>query len=109
MTFDEMSYQPLGDKKNSAFFDEYRQKIYERRNSSGLSELLGGMRAIVVQVEHADAVPYLCELYLMGPYRLTAAFQSTTHRVFMLASQPEFPRLIVMEPLTVQYLSLIHI
>ena len=38
MTFDELSYQPLGDKRNSAFFDEYRQKIYERRKSSGLSE-----------------------------------------------------------------------
>ena len=61
------------------------------------------MRAIVVQVEHGDAVPYLCELYLMGPYRLAAAFESATHRVFVLASQPEFPRLIVMEPLTVQY------
>ena len=103
MTFDELSYQPLGDKRNSAFFDEYRQKIYERRNSSGLSELLGNMRAIVLQVEHGDAVPYLCELYLMGPYRLAAAFESATHRVFVLASQPEFPRLIVMEPSTSQY------
>ena len=74
MTFDEMSYQPLGDKKHSAFFEEYRQKIYERRKSSGLSELLGGMRAVVVQVEHGDGVSYLCELYLMGPYRVTAAY-----------------------------------
>lgn len=103
MTFDEMSYQPLGDKKHSAFFEEYRQKIYERRKSSGLSELLGGMRAVVVQVEHGDGVSYLCELYLMGPYRLTAAFESETHRIFLLTSKPDFPRLIVMEPLASDY------
>lgn len=48
------------------------------------------MRAIVVQVEHGDAVPCLCELYLMGPYRLAAAFESATHRVFVLASQQSF-------------------
>ena len=103
MSFDEMTYQPRGDKKNSAFFEEYRQKIFERRQSSGLSELLGNMRAILVQVEHGEAVSYLSELYLMGPYRLTASFQSSTHRVFLLTSRPEFPRLIVMEPLSLGY------
>ena len=41
MTFDYHGYQPKGDKKNSAFFDEYRLKIYERRKSSGLEDLLG--------------------------------------------------------------------
>ena len=88
MTFDEMSYQPLGDKKNSAFFEEYRQKIYERRKSSGLSDLLGGMRAVsLCKLNTVMPCPYLCELYLMGPYRLTASFESKTHRVFLLTSQ----------------------
>ena len=103
MTVDNMTYQPKGDKKNSEFFDEYRLRIYERRRSSGLEDLLGNMRAIVVQVETGDATAYLRELYLMGPYRLSAAFKSNTHRLYVLVSKPEFPRLIVMEPLAADY------
>ena len=55
MTLDLMTYQPSGDKKNSDFFNEYRVKIFERRKSSGLEDLLDRMRGIVVQVEHGDA------------------------------------------------------
>lgn len=103
MSIDEMIYTPRGDKKNSAFFDEYRLRIYERRRQSGIEDMLGEMRAVVISVEHGDAFAYLCELYLMGPYRFTAAFRSKTHRVFVLTSKPEYPRLIVMEPLTSDY------
>ncbi len=79
-----MTYAPKGDKKNSAFFDEYRLKIYERRHGSGLDDLLGNLRGIVIQVEHGDAAAYLRELYLMGPYRFTAGFTSGTHRIYVL-------------------------
>ena len=103
MSIDELKYQPGGDKKNSEYFEEYRLKIYERRISSGLIDLLGNMRGVVVQVEHGDALPYLCELYLMGPYRFTVGFTSATHKVYVLTSQPEFPRLIVLEPLSADY------
>ena len=103
MSVDEMSYTPRGDKKNSAFFDEYRLKIFERRKQSGLDDLLGHMRGVVISVEHGDAFAYLCELYLMGPYRVSSSFRSSTHRVFILTSRPEFPRLIVMEPLSTDY------
>lgn len=103
MTVDELTYTPKGDKKNSAFFDEYRLKIYERRKSSGLEDLLGNIRGIVIQVETGDGIPYLRELYLMGPYRFTAAFRSSTHNIYVLTSQPEFPRLFVLEPLAADY------
>ena len=43
MTLDLMTYEPLGDKKSSDFFNEYRLKIFERRKSSGLEDLLGGI------------------------------------------------------------------
>ncbi len=98
MTINPMQYTPKGDKKNSEFFDTYRQKIYERRSAAGLEQLLGDMRGIVIQVQHGDAMAYLRELYLMGPYRLSASYENATHRLFILISQPEFPRLIVMEP-----------
>lgn len=103
MGLDIMTVAPLGDKKNSAFFDEYRLKIYQRRRDSGLEELLGPMRGLVVQVEHGDALPYLTELYRMSPYRFDCARQNETHRMFFLSSAPEQPRLILLEPLSMAY------
>jgi hypothetical protein len=100
---DELTYRPKGDKKNSGFFEEYRIKIYERRKSSGIEDLLGNMRAIVIQVQYGDAWPYIAELHLMGPYKLAAVHRSETHKVYTLVSRPEFPRLIVLEPLRADY------
>lgn len=103
MAINPLEYTPKGDKKNSEFFDEYRVKIYERRQSSGIEDLLTRMKAIVIQVEHGEAIAYLRELYLMGPYRYTASYTSATHRLFVLTSQPDFPRVIVIEPLFADY------
>ncbi len=103
MAIDPLKYKPKGDKENSEFFETYKIKIYERRKSSGLEDLLDTIRALVVQVEHGDALSYLRELYLMGPYRFSAAFENQTHRIFVLESQPEYPRLIVLEPLAEGY------
>lgn len=97
------TYEPLGDKKNTSFFEEYLPKIYQRRAESGIDDLVGTMAGVVVQVEHGDAVHYLAELAVMGPYRLTDTRLTDTHRVFLLVSRPEFPRLIVLEPLTAAY------
>ena len=97
------TYTPMGDKKNSDFFNEYLPRIYERREQAGLNQIVGNMAAVVVQVEHGDAVNYLAELAVMGPYRLVEARIGETHRYYVLKSQPEFPRLIVLEPLTPGY------
>ena len=91
MAIDLLNYTPLGDKKNSEFFESYLPKVYERRAASGLDELVKEMAAVVIQVEHGDAVKYLAELAVMGPYRLIDAALTDTHRVFLLRSQPEFP------------------
>jgi hypothetical protein len=100
---DLMNYAPLGDKKNSNFFEEYLPRIYQRRAGSGIDELVREMAGVVVQVDHGDAVAYLAELALMGPYRLTDSRLTDTHRVFLLRSQPAFPRLVVLEPLSPTY------
>lgn len=97
------SYSPMGDKKNSAFFDEYLPRIYERRARSGLDQIVGDMAAAVIQVEHGDAIDYLAELAAMGPYRLGDARLLDTHKVYVLTSKPEYPRLVVIEPLTRAY------
>ncbi|WP_426571564.1 hypothetical protein [Aquihabitans sp. McL0605] len=97
------TYQPKGDKENSAFFWEYLPKIYQRRADSGIDDVVGDMAAVVVQVEHGDAVPYIAELAVMGPYRLTEARLTETHKVFSLTSSPDYPRLLVLEPLSATY------
>ncbi len=103
MALDITTVKPAGDKKNSDFFNEYRLKIYERRQSSGLEDLLGNMRGIVIQVEHGDALPYLQELYMMSPFRFDCARLNETHKIFFLSVTPEQPRIIVLEPLSVNY------
>ena len=103
MTVDIMKFEPLGDKKNSDFFNEYRLKIYQRRKQSGLEDLLGNICALVVQVETGDALSYLEELYLMTPYRLLCTYLNETHKIFFLESSPEFPHLVVLEPLDTHF------
>ena len=103
MNFDLLTYKHVGDKKNSEFFEEYRLKIYERRLSCGLDQLLGKMRGIVIQVETGDAQAYLQELYLMSPYRFAAAYRSETHNIYVLISAARFPRMLVIEPLSADF------
>ena len=100
---DLMNYAPRGDKKNSEFFDEYRLKIYERRKASGLDQLLGDIRALVVQVDTGDAIATMEELYVMTPYRLVSSYVGATHKVYVLQSKPEFPRYILIEPLSPKF------
>ncbi len=47
------TYTPMGDKKNSDFFEEYLPRVYDRRRESGLNEIVGNTAAVVVQVSTA--------------------------------------------------------
>ncbi len=101
MAFNLAEYQPKGDKKNSDFFDEYRLKIYERRQQSGLNELIGNLAALVVQVETNEALDYMQELYLMTPYRYHSSYINDTHKIYFLVNKnPNFPAFIILEPLS---------
>ncbi len=96
---DPLSYQPHGDKKNSAFFEEYRLKVCERRKKAGVEDLLGNISAVVIQVETGDAFPYMEELYLMTPYRFLMGFLSNTHKIYFLKNRKLAPFYIILEPL----------
>ena len=39
------TYTPMGDKKNSDFFEEYLPRVYERREECGLDQIVGDMAA----------------------------------------------------------------
>lgn len=103
MTIDAMTYEPKGDKKNSEFFEHYRPMIFERRKSSGLDDLVGHMRAPIIQVDAGKGIVTMAELYVMTPYRYTASYQGTTHRFFVMHNRPEYPALIIMEPLSADF------
>lgn len=92
-------YRPKGDKKNTDYFNEYRMKIYERRQVVGLKELYGDICGIVVQVQTGDAISYLNELYIMTPYRYAVSYISATHKIYFLVNTPNSPVFIVLEPL----------
>ena len=97
------TYHPQGDKENTDFFTEFLPRVYERREQAGLGQIVGTMAGVVIQVEHGDGINYLAELAVMGPYRLLETRLSETHRIYLLRSSPEFPRLIVLEPLAPNY------
>ncbi|MES2503315.1 MAG: hypothetical protein V4534_00375 [Myxococcota bacterium] len=103
MSVDPMTYKPAGDKKNSAYFNEYLPKIYERRASSGLGQLLGNICGVAVQVQAGDAISYLKELYVMTPYRYKASFRNDTHNIYCLVNRANKPVFFVLEPLSLDY------
>ena len=93
------TYEPKGDKKNSCFFVDNLARVYERRSRSGLTQLVGAMAAVVIQVDHGDGLAYMAELALMGPYRFRECWLNETHRIHLLEADPLWPRLILLEPL----------
>jgi hypothetical protein len=97
------TYRPRGDKRNTPFFEEHLPRVYERRARTGLDGLVGTMAAVVVQVDHGDALAYMAELALMGPYRFRECWLVETHRIYLLAAAAEHPRLILLEPLTAEF------
>tara|TARA_Y100000589_G_scaffold317517_1_gene343714 strand:+ start:294 stop:1601 length:1308 start_codon:yes stop_codon:yes gene_type:complete len=105
-SFDLMGYKPEGDKKNSDFFQEFLPKVYERRVSSGVDELLSSMAAVMIQVDPGDGINYLEELTIMGPYRFHSAHVDATHKVYVLKNscKRNTPILIVFEPLAHDYM-----
>lgn len=103
MSIDLNTYTPRGDKKNSDFFNEFRIKIYDRRKSAGLDKLIQHMHAIIIQVCTGDAVPYMAELTIMGPYRYTTSFRNTTHFIHILSVNPQQPYIVVLEPISATY------
>ena len=85
------TYTPEGDKENSTFFNEYLPRVYARRDAAGLTQIVGRMAAAVIQVEHGDAINYLAELAVMGPYRLVEARLSDTAPGVPAALEPGVP------------------
>lgn len=77
-------YDRKGDIKNSDFFEEYLTKIYDWRDSAGLTEKIGEMHSVIVEVDEEDRHAYIEELLLMTPYDFKRSYKNENFKYSLL-------------------------
>ena len=87
-----------GDKKNSDFFEEYLPRLLEERDRVGLTELIGGIEAMMISVEPGNSVEYIAELALMTPYQYLVTLDSDKHLTHVLRIDMNSPDILLREP-----------
>ena len=87
----------FGDKQNSDFFEEYLQRLLEERDRSGLTEMIGGIEALMISVEPGNSVEYIAELALMTPYQYLVTLDSDTHMTHVLRIDMKSPDILLRE------------
>ncbi len=89
--------QRFGDKKNSDFFEEYVQRLLAERDHSGLTEMIGGIEALMISVEPGNSVEYITELALMTPYQYLVTLDSDQHWTHVLRIDMNSPDILLRE------------
>ncbi|QPK65659.1 hypothetical protein IVG45_18690 [Methylomonas sp. LL1] len=87
----------FGDKQNSAFFEEYLQRLLEERDSCGLTEMIGGIEALMISVEPGNSVEYIAELALMTSYQYLVTLESDKHMTHVLRINMSSPDILLRE------------
>jgi len=87
----------FGDKKNSEFFEEYLPRLLEERDRSGLTEMIGGIEAMIISVEPGNSVEYIAELALMTPYQYLVTLDSEKHLTHVLRIDMNSPDILLRE------------
>jgi len=87
----------FGDKKNSDFFEEYLLRLLEERDRSGLTEMIGGIEALMVSVEPGNSIEYIAELALMTPYQYLVTLDSDNHMTHVLRIDMNSPDILLRE------------
>lgn len=87
----------FGDKQNSDFFEEYLQRLLEERDRSGLTEMIGGIEALMISVEPGNSVEYITELALMTPYQYLVTLDSEKHLTHVLRIDMNSPDILLRE------------
>jgi hypothetical protein len=54
----------------TSLFEDYLIRLLQERDKSGLTEMIGGIEALMISVEHGNSVEYIAELALMTPYEV---------------------------------------
>ena len=87
----------FGDKQNSAFFEDYLQRILSERDRSGLTEMIGGIEALIIAVEPGKSIEYITELSLMTPYHYLVTLDSPKHKTHVLRIDMNSPDILLRE------------
>lgn len=87
----------FGDKQNSLFFEEYLPRLLERRDQCGLTEIIGGIEALMISVEPGNSVEYIAELALMTPYQYLVTLDSDKHMTHVLRIDMNSPDILLRE------------
>lgn len=87
----------FGDKQNSRFFEAYLPRLLEARDRSGLTEMIGGIEALMITVEPGNALEYIAELALMTPYHYLVTLDSPKHLTHVLRIDMDSPDILLRE------------
>ena len=87
----------FGDKQNSDFFETYLQRLLSERDRSGLTEMIGGIEALMISVEPGNSIEYIAELTLMTPYEYLVTLNSEKHLTHVLRIDMNSPDILLRE------------
>ena len=87
----------FGDKQNSDFFEDHLQRLLEERDRSGLTEMIGGIEALMISVEPGNSIEYIAELALMTPYQYLVTLNSDQHLTHVLRIDMNSPDILLRE------------
>jgi len=86
-----------GDKQNSAFFEDYLERLLEERDRSGLTDMIDQIEAIMITVDPGNSIRYIGELALMTPYHYLVTLESESHWTHILRIDMDSPDFVVRE------------
>jgi hypothetical protein len=92
-----LSFPRNGDKKNSDFFEEYLNRLLEERDSTGLTDMIHEIDAIMITVDPGHSIRYIAELALMSPYEYLVTLESENHWTHVLRVDMDSPDFLVRE------------
>ncbi len=86
-----------GDKLNSEFFETYLPRLLEERDRCGLTDMIGGIEALMITVEPGNSIEYIAELALMTPYHYLVTLDSPRHLTHILRIDMNSPDILLRE------------
>lgn len=91
------SFPRQGDKQNSAFFEEYLERLLQERDSIGLTDMIDQVEALMITVDPGQSIRYIGELALMTPYQYLVTLESKSHWTHILRIDMNSPDLLIRE------------
>ena len=86
-----------GDKRNSAFFEDYLIKLLNERDRIGLTQMIAEIDSIMLTVDPGQSLNYIAELCLMSPYHYLVTLESESHWTHILRVDMDSPDILLRE------------